>query len=84
MSVEVLPVRQKLFRWFYCPHPSFLISCGIHIHAQIVKIQEYINKYIILRYTIFYNYNIRTPTYFDPFLLGHPQGMYLITCLAFR
>ena len=49
LSVVVLSVRQKLFRWFYCPRPSFLIFYSIHIYAQIVKIQEYSNKYAILQ-----------------------------------
>jgi len=53
MSVEVLSVRRKLFRWFYCPHPSFLILCGIHIHTQIVKIREYCNKYTTVQYEVF-------------------------------
>lgn len=31
----------------------FVLFYGIHIHSQIVKIEEYSNKYTILQYKIF-------------------------------
>ena len=52
----------------------------IHIHAQTVKVQEYINKCTKWQYKIFTIKTLNSDV-FRPFLVGHFQGVHINICI---
>jgi hypothetical protein len=68
-SPEIIPLVLLL-------SSSIFVFYGIHIHLQIVKIEEYSNKNTILQYKIF-RIEHQNSDMFRPFIVGHPQEVYI-------